>query len=73
MVINILKIIEQENWHKIEYAIQSEAAFQTEVERKFFYKNFNKHKKIKESTTNIEPSPPFNSLQQPEIFLPSIF
>ena len=42
---NVLKTIEQKNVHKVDIAIASEATFQTEADRKLFYKNFNKHDK----------------------------
>ena len=39
---NVLRFIEQENGHSIEIAIQSEAAFQTNEDRKKFNKSYGK-------------------------------
>ena len=39
---NVLKVIEKENGSKTEIAIHQEAAFQTDFERKIFYKNNNR-------------------------------
>ena len=46
----ILKIIKQKNVHINEIKIYSKSAFQTEVEKKLFNKNFNTHDKYTRTT-----------------------
>ena len=45
LVHNVIKIIEKEQGQEIKIAIQSEAVFQTDEERRIFYKSFNRNKK----------------------------
>ena len=43
LISNILEVVEKENGHKIEIVVHLELVFQTDPERKIFYRNYNKN------------------------------
>ena len=57
LITNTLEVIEKENVYNLEIDVQSEAAFQTEIERKLFYKNHKRHDEEECSSLNHRKVP----------------